>query len=154
MIEPPLNGLTNCAFIYGFHIYDVEDKNSDTKVVFKILDKNILGKKTKRFTGFKCIGASNRPPLLNFINMLYAYQKEHSITELEPILLEVVENDIYLNTSSGPSLIVANICLYVEILLRAFQSVEKTKLRWVLSLIDTVLAENESKKIFQFKWMS
>jgi len=165
IIMPPLDGLTNCSFLYGFHIFNKNYNKSDTNIMFKRFDTETLkGKKKQIFKGFNCVGASNLGPLLTAVNVLYAYQEENKITELEFIKLKK-DTKLYLNKSDGPSLTGEAICAYIEILLRAFQSIEKTNLRWILSLIDTVRAEKviiqkgkptTSEKIFQleFKWES
>ena len=163
VLEKPLNGLDRCAPLYGFHAF-----TKDT-IIFKTLNKLSLDPKSKKFKGFNCDGASNLKPLYNIINILYAYQKEHAITDLEPMKLiieKVKEKKIcYLDKDAGLILKGPSICLYIEILLRAFQSIETTDLQWVLSMVDSVRAEevisqkgktDTFKKLFKtsFTWVS
>jgi hypothetical protein len=163
VLETPLNGLDRCAPLYGFHVF-----TKDT-IIFKTLNKLSLDPKSKKFKGFNCYGASNLKPLFNIIDILYTYQEEHAITDLEPMKLiieKVKEKKIcYLDKDAGIILKGPSICLYIEILLRAFQSVETTDLQWVLSMVDSVRAEevisqkgkaDTFKKLFKtsFKWVS
>ena len=82
------------------------------------------------------------------------------------IIEKVKEKTIcYLDKKAGLILKGPSICLYIEILLRAFQSVETTDLQWVLSMVDSVRAEevisqkgkaDTFKKLFKtsFTWVS
>ena len=136
ILEEPLNGLTGCSPIYGFHVYYKRN------IIFKILNKENLDAKSPQFKGSDCSITPNLKPMKEHIRILYKYKEDHKMHLLDPIILKDVD-----------SLNAPQLCMYIELLLRAFQSVETTGLRWILSMIDSERAEEvvikkkkESKK--------
>jgi len=131
VLEPPLNGLTGCSPLYGFHVF------YKTMPMFKILNTEKLNPRNRVFTGSNCTITSNLDRMLEDIMQLYKYQKDPKYILLEPLILqqrttkEKADPYMYINQLRSPEL-----CMYTEILLRAFQSVEPTSMRWILSIVD------------------
>jgi hypothetical protein len=134
ILDKPLNGLDGCSPIYGFHVY------SKRNILFKILNKHNLDAKSPQFKGSDCSVTPNLKPMKEHLRILYKYKEDHAMHLLDPIILKGGES-LGIDSLNAPQL-----CMYIEILLRAFQSVETTGLRWILSMIDTERAEEVFKK--------
>jgi hypothetical protein len=161
ILNPPLNGIDGCAPIYGFHVF------YKTGSLFKILNTEKLNARNRVFTGSNCTITSNLDRMLEDTAMLYKYYKTNidRLSQLHPMIFgirktkEAAERLVYLDQLRSPQL-----CIYLEILLRAFQAVETTPLRWVLSMVDANRATEVIRKkdkeirkaIFQnsFIWVS
>jgi len=134
-LEPPLNGIDGCAPLYGFHVF------YKTGSLFKILNTEKLNPKNRVFTGSNCSITSNLDRMVEDVNYLYKYHAHHVNPLLDPMLLtlrttkERADPYTYLDQLKAPEL-----CIYTEILLRAFQACETTPLRWVLSMVDAYRA--------------
>jgi hypothetical protein len=132
VLEPPLNGIDGCAPIYGFHVF------FKTGSLFKILNTEKLNPKNRQFQGSNCTITSNLDRMLDDLSSLYKYQKDHPNALLEPMFLklrttkEPADPYTYLNQLKSPEL-----CIYTELLLRAFQACETGSLRWILSMVDS-----------------
>jgi len=152
VLEPPLNGIDGCSPLYGFHVF------FKTGSMFKILNTEILATKNKVFTGSNCTITSNLKRMLQDISRLYKYQTDHPNILLDPLILferttkEKADPYTYINQLKSPEL-----CMYTEILLRAFQAAESTSMRWILSMVDAkravetriVKGKTVQKKIFE-----
>jgi hypothetical protein len=151
-LTPPLNGIDGCSPIYGFHVFH------KTGALFKILNTYQLSTKNRVFKGSNCTITSNTDRMLEDLATLYKYQKDHPNVLLEPMLLglrttkDKADSYTYLNQLKAPEL-----CIYTEILLRAFQACETGSQRWILSMVDarraieTKLIKNKpvQKRIFE-----
>lgn len=151
-LTPPLNGIDGCSPIYGFHVFH------KTGALFKILNTYQLSTKNRVFKGSNCTITSNTDRMLEDLATLYKYQKDHPNVLLEPMLLglrttkDKADPYTYLNQLKAPEL-----CIYTEILLRAFQACETGSQRWILSMVDarrateTKLIKNKpvQKRIFE-----
>jgi hypothetical protein len=131
ILELPLNGIDGCAPIYGFHVF------YKTAPLFKILNTEKLNARNRVFTGSNCTITSNLDRMLEDITSLYKYQKEYNMTALLPMIFQIrkvkeaAEPFTYLDQLKSPQL-----CMYSEILLRAFQAIETEPRRWILSMVD------------------
>lgn len=141
ILELPLNGIDGCAPIYGFHVF------YKTAPLFKILNTEKLNARNRVFHGSNCTITSNLDRMLEDVTTLYKYQKEYNMTSLLPMLFQIrkvkeaAEPFTYLDQLKSPQL-----CMYSEILLRAFQAVETTSRRWILSMVDSKRAVEISMK--------
>jgi hypothetical protein len=152
VLEAPLNGLDGCAPLYGFHVF------YRTKPIFKILNTEKLNTRNRVFTGSNCTITSNLDRMLEDIGQLYKYQKDPKYALLAPMIMEErttkekADPYTYLNQLRSPEL-----CMYTEILLRAFQAVETGSIRWILSMVDakraveTKLVKGKSVQKFIFE---
>jgi hypothetical protein len=159
VLEPPLNGLDGCSPLYGFHAF------TKTMPIFKILNTERLNPRNRQFKGSDCTITSNLDRMLEDIAQLYKYQKDPKYILLAPMILqqrttkERADPYTYVNQLRSPEL-----CMYTEILLRAFQAVEPTATRWILSMVDTkraietkiIKGKSVKKLIFEisFSWGS
>jgi hypothetical protein len=134
ILEEPLNGLDRCSPVYGFHVYFKRN------IIFKILNKSNLNTKNRQFTGSDCSITSNLGPMKDHLRILYKYKEDHAMHLLNPMILKGGDT-LGIDDLKSPQL-----CIYIEMLLRAFQSVETTGLRWILSIIDSERAEEVVKK--------
>lgn len=157
VLEPPLNGIDGCSPLYGFHVF------YKTTPMLKILNTEKLSVRNRVFTGSNCTITSNLDRMLEDIAQLYKYQKDSKYILLAPMILqqrttkEKADPYTYINQLRSPEL-----CIYTEILLRAFQAVEPTSMRWLLSMVDAkraietkvVKGKSIQKLIFEnsFKW--
>jgi len=131
ILDLPVNGIDGCAPIYGFHVF------YKTAPLFKILNTEKLNARNRVFTGSNCTITSNLDRMLEDVTSLYRYQKEYNMIALLPMLFqirktkEITDPFTYLDQLKSPQL-----CMYSEILLRAFQAVETEPRRWILSMVD------------------
>jgi len=141
ILDSPVNGIDGCAPIYGFHVF------YKTAPLFKILNTEKLNARNRVFHGSNCTITSNLDRMLEDVTTLYKYQKEYNMASLLPILFQIrktketAEPFTYLDQLKSPQL-----CMYSEILLRAFQAVETTSRRWILSMVDSKRAVEVSMK--------
>jgi hypothetical protein len=141
ILDTPVNGIDRCAPIYGFHVF------YKTAPLFKILNTEKLNARNRVFTGSNCTITSNLDRMLEDVTSLYKYQKEYNMTSLLPMIFDIrkvketAEPFTYLDQLKSPQL-----CMYSEILLRAFQAIETEPRRWILSMVDAKRAVEVTTK--------
>jgi hypothetical protein len=134
-IGEPNNGTTDCGEMYGFQTM------LGRSTVFKTLNQSDIP--TRGFKGSNCAVTSNKNPIIDRINKLYEIIETHNIKELKPLMITSIEyaKITKYDFEKLEDMTAAHLCIYLELLLRAFDKYNVLGKKWALNLVDSARAK-------------
>jgi hypothetical protein len=135
-IGEPINGTTDCGLLYGFQTL-VGKYNT-----YKTLNQEDIP--TRGFRGSNCSVTSNKTPIIDRIKILYDLIDSNNIVELKdlkivPFGLSSDKQTKY-DYETFDEMTSAQLCIYLELLLRAFEMFHIDGKKWSLTLVDSARA--------------
>lgn len=138
-IGESINGTTHCGKLYGFQTLN------GSSLVYKTLNQDDII--TRGFRGSNCSVTSNKIPIIDRINILYELIKTNNLTELKNLMIAPIEREKVskYDFETLEEMTSSQLCIYLELLLRAFDKLNIMGKNWSLNLVDTARAKGPQR---------